>query len=322
MENKSYLINKIYHLINQANFILLIAHERPDGDTLGSAVAFSLLLDKLGKKYEIFCADPIPNYFLFLPNVHKFKNQLTEIEKQKFDLIITLDCGDLKRTKLLQTLSNINNSSQLINIDHHLSNPHYGDYNLVFPEYSSTAEIIFQLFSKWKIFINKEIATALLNGIFTDTGAFSTPSTTFNSLLIAGILINYGGRMQEVNRYNFRNKSLASLKLWGRALERLKINKRYQLVYTIILKKDLEELQATGEDLEGLANFFNNLTDVNASLLLKEEGEFIRGSFRTTNPNIDVNKLAKIFGGGGHTKASGFTIRGKLIFNGKNWQII
>lgn len=321
MENDNIQSNKIYNLINQANSILLVAHEKPDGDTLGSTAALSLFLDNIGKRYDIFCADPVPSYFFFLPNINKFKNQKAEIEKKEYDLIITIDCGDLKRTQLTSVIKNIKYSYKLINIDHHLSNPRFGDYNLIYPEYSSTAEIIFKLFVKWQVDINKEIATALLNGIFTDTGAFSTPSTTFNSLLIAGILINYGGRMQEINRYNFKNKSLTSLKLWGRALERLTVNKKYQLAHTVILKKDLEELKANEDDLEGLSTFFNNLTEVKASLLLKEDQGCIRGSFRTTDPRIDVNKLARIFGGGGHIKASGFTIKGKLNYNGKNWQI-
>ncbi len=140
-------------------------------------------------------------------------------------------------------------------------------------------------------------------------------------MLAASLLLNYGGRLQEINKYNFKNKTLNSLKLWGRAMERLTINKKYQLAYTIIFKKDLEEFNTTDDDLEGLSNFFNNLNNVKASLVLREEGDEIRGSLRTVKDDVDVSRLARIFGGGGHPKASGFTIKGKLFFDGKGWRI-
>jgi len=321
MENYDLTIKKIKEQIQQADKILVVAHEKPDGDTLGAVAAFSLFLEENNKSCLLFCVDPVPEGFAFLSNLYKIKNSLTSEEQKQIDLIITLDCGDLKRSGLAGIMAGFSEKCKLINIDHHLSNPHFGDYNIVFPESSSTSEIVFKIFSTWKQPINKNIATALLNGIFTDTGAFSTPSTTFNSLLIAGVLINYGGRMQEVSHYNFHNKKVSSLKLWGRALDRLQINKKYNIAYTVILKKDMDELKANEHDLEGLSSFFNNLSETNASLLLREDGDLIRGSLRTTKPNIDVSKLAKAMGGGGHIKASGFAIRGKLIYNGKNWRV-
>lgn len=321
MLNNSFLTNKIYHLITEAKLILLIAHQKPDGDTLGSTAAFSLFLDQLGKNYRIFCADQVPDFFYFLPNIKKFTNQLEQTKEEKFDLVIAIDCGDFKRTGLSEFINSWQQPYQIINLDHHQSNPQFGHFNIVQPELSSTAEIIFYLFREWKVMINKEMATALLNGVFTDTGAFSTPSTTLNSLITASFLLNYGGRLQEINKYNFKNKTLNSLKLWGRAMERLTINKKYQLAHTIIFKKDLEEFGATDDDLEGLSNFFNNLNNVKASLVLREEGDKIRGSLRTIKDDIDVSRLARIFDGGGHPKASGFTIKGQLINREGRWRV-
>lgn len=321
MPNNSFSSLKIYDSIKQAKRILLIAHEKPDGDTLGSTAAFSLFLDSLAKDYQIFCADSVPSFFYFLPNIQKFINQFEKIKEEKFDLVIAIDCGDLKRTGLSEFISSFQQPYQIINIDHHQSNPQFGHFNVVQPEFSSTAEIIFQLFREWKVTINKEIATALLNGIFTDTAAFSTPSTTLNSLITASFLLNWGGRLQEINKYNLKNKTLNSLKLWGRAMERLVINKKYQLAYTIILKKDLEEFNTTEDDMEGLANFFSNLSGVKAILVLREEEGDIRGSLRTVKEEVDVSKLARLFGGGGHPKASGFTTKGKLVKNDRGWRI-
>lgn len=318
MPNNSYYYNQIYQAILGAEKILLVAHEKPDGDTLGATSAFSIFLDNLGKNYQIYCADPVPGFFSFLPNSHKFNKLIKEVD---FDLIVALDCGDINRARLSEIFGDTKIIQQIINIDHHQSNPGFGQFNVVNPLASSTSEIIYNLFLDWKVPINKEIATALLNGLFTDTGAFVYSNTTLESLLIAGFLMNYGGRLKEISQYNFKNKSVPALKLWGRALERLVINKKYQIAYTIILKKDLEELAATEDDLEGLSNLFNNMTEIKASLVLKEDGEYIRGSLRTVNDEVNVSKLATIFGGGGHPKASGFKIKGILIEEKGKWRI-
>jgi phosphoesterase RecJ-like protein len=321
MDNQLQLIKKIFEAISKAEKILLIAHERPDGDTLGSVAAFSIFLDQLKKDYKIYCSNPLPPFFNFLPNAFKFADCFELDPEIKYDLLVAIDCGDLKRTGLAEIIKNYKHDYQLINIDHHNANPLFGHLNLVRPEASSTAEIIFDLFKEWKVVITKDMATALLNGIFTDTGAFANTSTNFNSLLSASQLINYGGKLQDINRYAFNNKTISSLKLWGRGMERLTINNNYQIAYTVILGKDLEEFRATENDLEGLSNLFNNLTGVKASLVLKEDGEFIRGSLRSVDAETDVSKLARFFGGGGHIKASGFTIKGRLVENGKGWKI-
>lgn len=318
MLNNSFYYKQIYRAILAAKKILLVAHEKPDGDTLGATLAVSIFLDNLNKDYQIYCVDSVPRFFSFLPNVYKFNKSIKDFD---FDLIITLDCGDIKRARLFDIFGERKLIQQIINIDHHQGNPGFGQFNVVNPLASSTSEIIFNLFLDWKVPINKEIATALLNGIFTDTGAFTNSATTLESLLIAGFLVNYGGRLKEVSFYNFKNKSVTALKLWGRALERLVINKKYQIAYTIILKNDLEELQATEDDLEGLSNLFNNMAEIKASMVLKEDGEYIRGSLRTVNDEINVSKLAMVFGGGGHPKASGFKIRGKFVRNGHGWRI-
>jgi len=320
MENFNFVSKQIYQEIVAAPKILLVAHEKPDGDTLGATSALAVFLDSLGKDYQIFCADPAPAFFYFLPNINKFFNQAERLKQINFNLIITIDCADLKRTRLAEIFADREKELKIINIDHHQSNPSFGYLNLVLDSYSSTSEIIFQLLREWKINFNKEIATALLNGIFTDTGAFTTPSTNLNSLATASALLNFGGRLQEVSKNNFQNKTINALRLWGRALSRLTINKRYQLAYTIIFEKDLEELAATDDDLEGLANFFNNLNDARVSLVIREEGENLRCSLRTTN-NLDLSRLAKIFGGGGHAKASGFSISGKLVYIEGRWTV-
>ncbi len=145
MLNNSFYLNKIYNLINQAKLVLLVTHEKPDGDALGSTSAFSLFLDQLGVNYKIFCADLVPSFFYFLPNIHKFTNQPEKIKEEKFDLIIAIDCGDLKRTRLSEFINNLEYPFQIINIDHHQSNPNFGHFNLIKPEVSSTAEIILRI---------------------------------------------------------------------------------------------------------------------------------------------------------------------------------
>lgn len=314
---------QILESINNSNHILLVSHEKPDGDTLGASLAMAHFLDKIQKKHKHFCIDSHAGYLNYLPKIENIINDYNLIDLNEHDLIITIDCGDINRTQIADDLIKFKEKLTLINIDHHASNNHFGHYNLVIPEASSTSEIIYNFFYFHDIKIDKHIATSLLTGILTDTMNFTNAATTQESLKIAAELLNQGAKINQIITKITQNKDLAALKLWGKLFSRLEFNPRYNFVYTVITQEDINGNNISAEAIrEGLANFLSTIKDVDFILVLTQETDtLIKGSFRTTKNNINVAKLAQALGGGGHPKAAGFTVNGQLIKTKTGWQI-
>jgi phosphoesterase RecJ-like protein len=306
-------------LENKKN-ILIISHRGPDGDTLGSAAATAFFLESLEKKVSLFCIHEIPPLLSFI-NFEKFilKNNPEELNLKKFDLIITVDCADLPQTGLSEKLLQIKNQIPLINIDHHSTNPHYGDINIIDPRASATAEIIYNLFKKINIKFTKEITTALMTGILTDTTYFSNGATTEKAVSAAADLLSQGAKLRQVIQNTWCKHSPESLKLWGKILSELQYNPEHKIVTAIVPPEDSLD---KSEIFEGLANFLTSLYEADIILVLRQDFDnIIKCSMRTTKTNINVAKLAQKFGGGGHPKAAGFSLPGKIIHTDHGWKI-
>jgi len=321
--NKKLTINKIKRAITSAKQIAVISHQGPDGDALGSLTALAEVLQIWQKPYSLFCVTPAPETFTWLPNIAQLQTDPQIFNKYRFDLIIIIDSGSLVYAGVAELLTNLDYKYQLLNIDHHASNNGYGDINYVDIKASSTCEIIYNLIRAWQFPLNKNIATSLLNGIMTDTGMLTNPATSDHSLIIASRLMKFGANIQKITTRNMRNKSTDMLKLWGIALERLVYNPDLHSVATCLTQEDFKKLAITSDSLDGLANFLSQLKNVNFTMVLVEQpDQIIKGSLRTTLDNIDVSALAAELGGGGHRKAAGFTISGKLLFNENGINII
>lgn len=321
MLEHSAIIQQIKQAIEIANKILVITHQNPDGDGLGALAALGRYLKYLGKNYALFCVDEVPPQYQFLPLMYEVKSDPV-IFNENFQTVIVLDAGDLNYAGVDKLLKK-SVDSILINIDHHPTNSYFGDLNLVLPEKSSASEIVYDLLRFFKAPLDKETATALLNGLIFDTGAFSNSGTTFSALKTAAHLLNLGARHREINANILRNKSLGLLKLWGRAFERLEFIPEPDLALTVILNKDFKECGVAEEAASGLSNFFNDLAAIKIAMVLVENSDnTIKGSLRTTRDDIDVGAIAKKWGGGGHKKAAGFTLKGRLVYNENKWLII
>ena len=316
-------IKKLIFSIEKSEKILLITHHHPDGDAIGSILAVHNFLSSLNKQVESFCITKPAENFDYLENIKSIKNNLNLLDQQ-YDLIIILDCGELKVTKIEEQLKTIKPKLGIVNIDHHYTNPGYGDINIIIPLASSTAEIIYQIMRTSNIKITPAIATALLTGIVTDTGNFAYQSTTKQAIETASRLLSIGADFQEISKAHVYNKTIDILKLWGIVMKRIVFNKELKMVTTALFKKDLDDLKLSEEAGEGISNYLNNLSKKNKfSLLLKEyEIGKVKGSLRTTRADIDVSAIAQKFDGGGHQKAAGFEIAGKLVFNNGQWQIV
>ncbi len=316
-------IKKLISAVKKSQKILLVTHRNPDGDAIGSILAVQNFLLSINKEVDSFCITKPGENFNYLQNIEYIKNNLETIKNQ-YDLCVILDCGDMGMTKIENKLKQTKFRFGIANIDHHYTNPKYGNINIVISKASSTAEIIYQIMRISNVKMTPSMATALLTGIITDTGNFAYRSTTKQSIETASKLLSIGADFAGISKANIYNKTINILKLWGTVMRRITFNKDLNMVTTALFKKDLEELNLNEEAGEGISNYLNNLSKkIKFSLLLKEyETGKVKGSLRTTRDDIDVSAIAQKFGGGGHQKAAGFEIEGKLTFNNGQWQII
>ncbi|OGF26802.1 hypothetical protein A2331_05605 [Candidatus Falkowbacteria bacterium RIFOXYB2_FULL_34_18] len=322
----SEMINKFkqaFSAMQNAKNILLVTHNKPDGDALSSICAFIELFSVMEKKFTAYCYDEPYPQFGFLPHLEKIVSNREKINFSEFDCIISLDCGAPSRTMLKEELINRNKNQIAIEFDHHPKIEDYADIEIRIPESSSTAEIIYKFLTVNKIRFNKNFANCILTGILTDTGNFLYPSTTNETIEIASKMLVYGARFPVITENTYKNKTLSGMKIWGKAINNLKINKKYNFAYSVLTLNDLSESGATVDELEGISGLLSNLHGVNALMLLREEfpGK-IKGSLRTANNNIDVSKLAIRLGGGGHPRASGFAFDGHIEETNNGWRII
>jgi phosphoesterase RecJ-like protein len=321
MLNYHDLSQAILQEIKRAEKILIISHQKPDGDTLGANLALRKYLANLGKDVHSFCDSEIPDYLTFLPGTHLVSHDHLLFTK-KFDLVITVDCATIELTAVHPLIAILPKAPRLINIDHHSSNPLYADINLVLTEASSTAEVIYRLFDDWQITFDQEIATNLACGLITDTSGFKNPATSYSALNIAAKLFQHGANLHQLLKITNRGQNLDSLILWGRALERLQKVDKYNLVFTYLTQADLLETNNDESAIGGISNFLHILKEGKIILVLTEtKNNIIKGSFRTTS-EIDVAKIANIFGGGGHKKAAGFSLPGRLEYVNNRLRVV
>lgn len=304
------VFSKIFNAIQKANRILLIADGKPDGDSIGTTLAFYHWLRREGKETTVFCSAAIPKNLQFLDLVHEFRRD-PEIFNTAYDLIITFDAGSLRHCGVDLLVPKLPKGYTLAVFDHHATNDRFGHINAVFIDACATAEVVYRFFEEHRIAIDDRMATALLTGLIYDTSSFSNSGTTSKGVEAAGHLFSCGARQTDVLRYLVQNKSVDSLKLWGLALSRLHYNEELDVVSTYFLAEDLPT-KASEEAVEGISNFLNaSCGHADTMLVLREttDGK-IKGSLRSIKR--DISKVAQLVGGGGHKKASGFMVQGKI----------
>ncbi len=246
-----------------------------------------------------------------------------------YDLIITVDTADLSQLKSIYE-NNIEMFHQIpvINIDHHISNAHFGKVNYIDIMASSTAELLLPILEKLANeeeidLIDEDIATLLLTGIITDTGSFQNANTTPKSFAVSAQLISYGARQQEIIQHVYKTKQLSQLKLWGRVLSKIQTDKEYRIVWSSVSQQDFRDTESTEDETGDIIDeLMTNAPGAEVILLLKErKNNIVSVSIRTTTSAIDGSKIAEHFGGGGHTQAAGFSFSDLSLMNAEH-QII
>lgn len=304
-------ISEIASFIQQEDNFLLAAHVLPDGDAVGSVIAFAEMFKSMGKKHTILLRDPVPEIYQFLIKDNVIENLNTIDREQLPNNLITLDSTEFER--LGEELSFLQqHTKKILNIDHHISNVRFGDINLVSYEASATCELLYYLFKALDLPLNKEIATALYTGIVTDTGSFRYESTSVDTFLAAADLIKCGVDLGDIRENIFENKALASILAIQRSMDTLKISSDGKIAWMFIKYKAMQEMNASGEHCEGLVNYPLSISGVKMGFFFREmkDGK-IKVGLRARR-NYNVNDIASVFGGGGHALAAGCTMDGPI----------
>jgi bifunctional oligoribonuclease and PAP phosphatase NrnA len=295
--------------LRQADKLLLTTHENPDGDALGSLLATHQILSQLGKDSLMFmAADEFP-----LPHEYRYMNFNGVLNGPPGDVaertVVFLDCGNIDRMPVdfLQQAD-----LHILNIDHHHDNTRFGTVNLVVPDASCTAEIVFRIAKQLEVEITPETADALYVALVTDTGRFMYENTTSEAHRMAAELIELGVDVHDVYRRLYEDLPFSRLQLLGRALERVQRHDGGVLTLTNLTRADYEETGSLETDSEGIVDHIRSVEGTKVAALVREllsddRAGVQKVSLRSTDGTVDVSRIARAHGGGGHRQAAGFS---------------
>ena len=301
MSETAAIQDTIRQKLNASQHTLLLSHVRPDGDAIGSLIGFGLALQDAGKKASLYLEDGLPAKYRFLQGSQLVSKSLPE----ERDLVIALDCSDQRRLGKISPEIDID-----INIDHHITNEQFAQVNLVLPEMPATAAILAECFPVWDLSITPAVASALLMGILTDTIGFRTSNVTPALLRTSADLMQAGADLGDIYNRVLISQSYPASLLWGYALSRLQ--KEDGIIWTVITLEDRKSAGYTGRDDADLTNLLSAIEGGEISILFNEQNDGkVKVSWRS-NTQIDVSRIAQMFGGGGHPPAAGADITGSL----------
>ena len=287
----------------------VLSHVRPDGDALGSQLALALSLQELGKTVRVWNEDGMLEKYSFLPHAELLTKP--PATKEDVDLVVTLDTA--VQTRLGTALDAVGSAKTMINIDHHPSNPAYGDLVYVDPASPATGQILFELIADQKLPLTKEIAENLYVAISTDTGSFQYPNTTARTFEIAAELIRIGVDVGRVSQLLYENYPRRRIELLRELLGTMRFEGKGRVASFSLSLEMAKRLGVLPEDNEGLIDHLRAIRGVIVAVFFEElpDGK-VRVSMRSKTEKADVCGICMKFGGGGHTLAAGARVRGTL----------
>ncbi len=308
------------YIIEQGQNFLLVAHKRPDPDTVGANLALKYYLESRGKTVTVICFDPFPESLRHLFEKDDFYHP-DQVDWSSFDAIIAADSVD-RGFHLL--IDRVNENQVVTLIDHHPDIKLSGDVVMIDPKYSSSSELVYLFLNHVQAKITRPIATALLTGILFDTGNFQHSSVSPQVMDIASHLMKLGAPLAKISNTIFTNKKISAMKLWGKAFEKARFVPESGLLVTAVTAYDISECEATPDDIYQVASILSTVPEAKFALVLSErDKETVRGSLRASeHSGIDVSAIAHTMGGGGHKMASGFEVKGKIVENELGWSIV
>jgi phosphoesterase RecJ-like protein len=286
---------------------VMVSHVKPDGDTLGAGLALGLALKRMGKRVAYFNQDPVPRNLRFLPDA-AFVSREIPGDFPPDTLYVFGDMSDAARAgEFLPKVDRAN----MLDIDHHLGNAHFGALNFVIPSETSTGTAVMRLFREMKVEIDPKIATCILTTIMTDTGGFMHSNTTPETLELTAELMRAGADKEQITEEIFGNKRVAATRLLGRIIDEMHFAHDGKYCYSYVDDAMLAETGADGEDTEDMVNVLRGQEGVEVAALFKFIDGEIRVSLRSSG-RVNVLAAAARLGGGGHFRASGLTLHSSL----------
>lgn len=294
-------LDNIIEEIEKAKDIVILTHENPDGDAIGSSLAMYNALKQIGKEVDVVIPE-YPKTFEFLPGSNKI---LKEGKNNNYDLAIALDCGDIKRLDGFSKY--FEDANTKISIDHHSSNTMFADYNFVNPTSPACCQILVIVIEALGVIIDKEIGTCLLTGIITDTGGFKYKGVTAETFEFVAELLNRGVNVSDVYKKVLQTVSKTRFSLMQIAINRLEFLEDGKLTFTYITKEDEQKVGAGNNDYDGIVEMGRDIEGVEVSVFLREIDNGYKISLRS-NDYVNVSDICLMFGGGGHVRAAGGSI--------------
>lgn len=288
---------KIKKLIDDSNSILLLTHESPDGDAIGSVLSFYHYLTSINKSVDMVILE-IPKVFNFLPSI----DRVVDNTNGEYDLGIVLDCAS--RERIGQNDDLFSRCKNTVCIDHHISNTNYCDLNLVEGNISSCCQVIYYLFKEWNIDISKELGEALIGGVITDTNGFSNNNVDNNTFKMTSELMTLGIDIYNLYKKLLLIKTMPQYNLMKIGMERLEFLCDGKIAFTYILEEDFKKVGASIGEHEGIVDIGRNIDGVEVSILIRENNGDWTISLRSTG-SVPVNNIANTINGGGHFMSAG-----------------
>jgi phosphoesterase RecJ-like protein len=292
---------------------LVVTHENPDGDALGSLLATTLALRKLGKDAEmVLLGDaPLPREYHFMQLDGLLREPPADAGER---VVVAVDCA--KADRIGPDVTMLDRAPSVVDIDHHHDNTRFGDVNLIAATASSTGELLRDVFAELGVELTPEIAEALYVAVVTDTGRFQYSNTTPKSLRLAAELVDAGADVHQVFQQVYESMEFAKLKLLARALERARVLEGGRIVVSHLLRNDFAEVGAVEPYSEGIIDYLRAVDGAELAVLVREPprdtGPTHKGSLRASVDELDVSMIARLFGGGGHRQAAGFSTEQSL----------
>jgi phosphoesterase RecJ-like protein len=302
------MANEIITAINEGESFVITAHVRLDGDALGSELAFYLMLQNMGKKAVIYNQDETPQQYRFLPGAQNIVHELGDIEQ--YDVGVVLDCSNLERVG--EKAARIEKIQTLINIDHHISNGGFCRLSMLDGQASSTGELLYRLMREMRCKMTEDICTNLYAAIITDTGGFRYSSTHRDTLQAAGVLVENGANPQWISENIYENDSPARLRLLAKVLETMSLDLENGVGSLVVTQEALLKTGSSLDHAEGFIDIPRTVKGIDISVLYSQlENKYYKVSLRSKR-QINVEKVARKFGGGGHINAAACRIKGDI----------
>lgn len=299
---------RVWQAMSSARTIFVLTHANPDADAIASTLALTDVLARKGHTVTPALAERVvPGSLQYIPGVQHLVPAL-ELDITGVDLLLIVDCADLKRLGPIydQHPDWFDGTIPIVNIDHHVTNSRYGVLNLVDPTAAATCEVISLLFRELGVEISPDVATCLLSGIYGDTLGLRTASTTSRTVRVTADLLDRGADLGLIVDSLFRMKPFSTLKLWAMVLDRAEMLDG--VVWTEITPEMLATSGATSAEGEGVINFLAGIDGAKIAILFYRQPDGWRVSLRSIADDVDVAKLARVYFGGGHSRAAGCRI--------------